>query len=275
MEDWLAANRAAWNLRTSVHENSDFYDLPGWRAGASSLRPIELAEMGLVQGKRLLHLQCHFGQDTLSWARLGASVVGCDLSDRAIDLARSLAREQQLEGTFVRCNLYDLPDHLEEKFDIVFTSYGSIGWLPDLAPWGKVVAHFLKPGGFFYMVDFHPVVWMFDSHFQNIEYPYRNSGPIVSENSGTYADRTADIHYQDCGWNHGISDILTGLLSQGLLLDFFHEHDSSPYPVFQPAVQGSDGNYRVAGLENKIPLLYSLKASCPESAGSLEKKPKD
>ena len=262
-EDWVAANRAGWNLRTPVHLQSSFYDLEGWKAGRTSLQAIELEEMGLVAGRSLLHLQCHFGQDTLSWARLGASVVGCDLADVAVESARALAQELALPARFVCCNLYDLPTQLEEKFDIVFTSYGSIGWLPDLTAWAGVVKHFLKPGGFFYMVDFHPVVWMFDSEFKKIEYAYHNTGPIATDNSGSYTDRDADIHYRDYGWNHSLSEILNSLLGQGLRLDFLNEFPYSPYSVFSPCVRGADGNYRIAGMEDKIPMIYSLKASLP------------
>lgn len=133
--NWLEANRQAWNLRTPVHLGSAFYALDAWRQGQTSLNPLELEELGPVQGLTLLHLQCHFGQDTLSWARLGAQVTGCDLSDAAIQSACSLAEEQGLPARFVGCNLYDLPDHLEGTFERVFTSYGTVGWLPDLPRW--------------------------------------------------------------------------------------------------------------------------------------------
>jgi SAM-dependent methyltransferase len=260
--DYFEANRQGWNLRTEVHKTSSFYNVEGWKKGETSLTPIELNEIGpLVAGKRLLHLQCHFGQDTLSWARLGAQVTGCDLSDKAIDYARELAAETGLDAEFVCCNVYDLPAHLEGKFDIVFTSYGTIGWLPDLDRWAAVVAHFLAPGGFFYMADFHPVVWMFDEQMQAFKYSYFNTGVIEEENTGTYADRYAGIEYKDYGWNHPTSEVLNSLLKQGLQLEFFNEFPYSPYDCFSNTVRGDDGNYRIKGLEGLVPMVFSLKAN--------------
>jgi SAM-dependent methyltransferase len=166
MDDYLAANRALWDEWTAIHEASSFYDLEGFKAGRSGgsggsggsrLRPYEVAEVGEVGGKSLLHLQCHFGIDTLSWARLGARVTGADFSHRAIELARSIAAELDLDATFVRSDLYDLPSVLDGQFDVVYTSRGVLGWLPDLERWAAVVAHFLRPGGVFYITEIHPV----------------------------------------------------------------------------------------------------------------------
>ena len=165
-EDYLVKNKAAWNAKTAVHIDSDFYDMPAFMGGETSLKSLELGLLGDVKGKRILHLQCHFGQDSLSLARMGASVVGVDLSDAAIEKARELAAELQLDATFVNCDIYSLKEHLQGEFDLVFTSYGTIGWLPDLNRWAAIVEHYLKPGGSFVMVDFHPVVWMFDNHFK-------------------------------------------------------------------------------------------------------------
>ena len=257
--EWFEANRLGWNLRTPVHVQSQFYDVEAWKAGRTSLNPMEIREVGDVKGKKLLHLQCHFGQDSLSWARLGARVTGCDLSDAAVAEARRLGALEAASARFIQCNLYDLPQHLKGRFDIVFTSYGSIGWLPDLQRWAAVIAHFLKRGGFFYMVDFHPVLWMFDSNFREIQYAYHNSGPIVADNQGTYADGQAPIQYRDYGWNHALSEIINSLLSQGLRLEFLNEVSWSPYNCFSGCVQGEDGNYRIKGLEDKLPMLYSLK----------------
>jgi 2-polyprenyl-3-methyl-5-hydroxy-6-metoxy-1,4-benzoquinol methylase len=149
MDDYLAANKALWNEWTAIHETSSFYNLEGFKAGGSRLRDYEVDEVGDVTGKSLLHLQCHFGIDTLSWARLGARVTGADFSERAIELARSLAAELGLDATFVRSDLYDLSSVLDGQFDVVYTSRGVLGWLPDLERWAEVVAHFLRPGGVF------------------------------------------------------------------------------------------------------------------------------
>jgi SAM-dependent methyltransferase len=154
MDDCLAANKALWEERTAIHQTSSFCNLEGFKRGGSRLRTYEVGE---VTGKSLLHLQCHFGIDTLSWARLGARVTGADFSDRAIELARSLATELALDATFVRADLYDLPAVLDGQFDVVYTSHGVLGWLPDLERWAGVVAHFLRPGGVFYLTEIHPV----------------------------------------------------------------------------------------------------------------------
>lgn len=259
---YFAANRHGWNLRTEVHKTSTFYDVESWKAGKTSLTPIELHDLGNeVAGRSLLHLQCHFGQDTLSWARLGASeVVGCDLSDKAIEYARELTAELALPARFVCCNVYDLPQHLEGQFDIVFTSYGTIGWLPDLERWAAVVRHFLRPSGTFYIADFHPVVWMFDDRMERLQYPYLGGEVIETEQVGTYADRYAGIEYKEYGWNHSLSEVINSLIGQGLQIEHLNEYDYSPFDCFEKTVRSTDGRYRIRGLEGIIPMVYSVRA---------------
>src|SRR5919206_2445351 len=160
MNKYVESNRSLWDGWTRLHAHSEFYDLAGFKAGRSSLKDIELAEVGDVRGRSLLHLQCHFGQDTLSWARLGAEVTGVDFSTEAIRLARALNEELHIPARFIQSNIYALPDVLDERFDIVFTSYGVLAWLPDLDAWGEIVARYLKPGGFFYIVENHPLTGM-------------------------------------------------------------------------------------------------------------------
>jgi SAM-dependent methyltransferase len=257
-------NRELWNKRTPLHLQSDFYNVTAFLEGQSSLNNIELEELGDVKGKSLLHLQCHFGQDTLSWARLGAKATGVDLSDASVEEARKLNQQLGLDATFVRSNLYDLKENLQGQFDVVFTSYGTIGWLPDLDKWAAVVAHFLKPGGTFYIVEFHPVVWMFDDAFEKIIYPYHNTfEPIVTETEHSYTDGSAHASHKEYSWNHGLSEVISSLTGQGLRPEFLHEFPYSPYNCFQHMVQGEDGYWRVKHLQNKIPLLYSLKATKP------------
>jgi 2-polyprenyl-3-methyl-5-hydroxy-6-metoxy-1,4-benzoquinol methylase len=261
LEQYFEANKSGWDIRTKTHVNSEFYGVEKWKKeGGNSLTPIELREIGDVRGKTILHLQCHFGQDTLSLARMGAQVTGCDLSPEAIKTAESLAQEIGInDAKFVCCNVYDLPQHLEGQFDMVFTSYGTIGWLPDLKPWAAVIKHFLKPGGTFYMADFHPVVWMMDDDLTHLKYAYHNTTVIETDQTGTYADRDAPFSYKEYGWNHSISEILNSLLELGLQLQFFNEYSYSPYNCFANTVQGADGFYRVKGLEDIIPMVYSLK----------------
>ena len=258
---YFEANKEGWNKRTPSHLQSDFYNVDDWKkTGKTSLTPIELNEIGDVSGKSILHLQCHFGQDTLSLARMGATVTGCDLSDTAIDTARQLADELGIQDAhFVCCNVYDLPQHLEGQFDMVFTSYGTIGWLPDLQPWAKVVAHFLKPGGTFYMADFHPVLWMMDDDMSHLKYAYHNVAPIVTEHTNSYTDKSEGLQFTEYGWNHSTSELLNSLLQQGLQLQFFNEYAYSPYNCFANTVKGDDGFYRIKGLEDILPMVYSLK----------------
>jgi len=258
--EYFEANKALWNQRTAIHKNSDFYNLTAFKEGENVLTPIELAEIGDVKSKSMLHLQCHFGMDTLNWCRLGAKCTGVDLSDDAIKLAQEINKELKLDANFVCCNVYDTSEFVKEQFDIVFTSYGTIGWLPDLKSWANIIAERLKPGGFFYIADFHPVLWMFDDDFTHIKYAYNNQEVIITENQGTYTDRNADIKGREYNWNHSISDILNALIAAGLKLEFFNEYMYSPYPCFRNITEYEKGKWHIKGMEGKIPMIYSLKA---------------
>ena len=204
--DYIKINKETWNNKTEVHLKSEFYDNENFLIGKSTLNAIELELLGDVSNKKILHLQCHFGQDSLSLSRLGAKVTGVDFSDKAIEKAREFNDQLNLDAKFICCDLYDLPNYLNEKFDIVFTSYGTIGWLPDLTKWANVVSKFLKPDGKFIMADFHPIVWMYDNAFKEIAYSYFNIEPIIEDESGTYADRYSEIKAKTIGWNHPTSE---------------------------------------------------------------------
>ena len=262
--DYLPLNRAAWDARTAQHLPSDFYDVDGWLAGGTSLKHIELPLLGDLSGRRLLHLQCHFGQDTLSLARMGAAVTGLDLSPRAIEAARGLATRAGLAATFVEGDVYAAPELIEGTFDVVFASYGAIGWLPDVARWAAVVAHFLRPGGRLVFAEFHPVLWTLDADFRHFAHDYTGGGPI-REAEGTYTDTEAPAVAQEMvTWNHGLGEVLTALLDQGLALTHFSEHDHSPFPIFGArGVEVAPGRHMVAGLERKLPLVYALAAAAP------------
>lgn len=258
--DYKKVNKETWNCKIPHHLASDFYDVEGFLNGKSSLNEIELRLLGDISGMSLLHLQCHFGQDTLSLGKLGATVTGMDLSDKAIDAARELAERAKINARFLCCDIYDLPDHLSEKFDVVFTSYGVIGWLPDLDKWARIISHFLKPGGTFVFAEFHPVVWMFDNNFNEVAYTYSKSEPIIEIESGTYADKNADIRQTTVTWNHGMAEVLTALLDNGMELTAFREYDYSPYNCFNKTVEFEPGKFRIEHLGNKIPMVYALKA---------------
>ncbi len=255
------SNRDAWNARALLHVVSKFYAVEEFVAGENSLSAIELDLLGDVRGKRILHLQCHFGQDTLSMARMGADATGLDISDTALDEARKLTERCGLKADWVLSNVIDHQPTLDGLFNIVFTSYGTIGWLPDLAPWAANIARYLKPGGRLVFVEFHPVVWMYDNDFTHVAYSYFNRELIVEEEQGSYADRTADIKLASYSWNHDLAEVLTALLEAGLRIDRFIEHDGSPHDCFNNTVKGADGLYRIKGMEGKLPLVYAIEAS--------------
>ncbi len=261
MKDYINLNKHAWNNKTDVHIDSAFYDNENFLKGKSTLNSIELELLGDISGKSILHLQCHFGQDTMSLQRLGAQVIGIDFSDKAIAKAKEFNEQLGLETQFICCDIYDLPNHLDEKFDIVFTSYGTIGWLPDLDKWANVVSRFLNPNGKFVMADFHPVVWMFDNDFREVYYSYFNIEPIIEEETGTYADKKAAIEAKTVGWNHPISEILNSLISNGLSITKFNEYDYSPYNCLNEMEEFEPNKFRIKHFGNKIPMVYAIAAS--------------
>jgi SAM-dependent methyltransferase len=259
--NYIEVNKESWNNRVESHLKSDFYDLEGFLKGNTSLNSIELELLGDIKGKSVLHLQCHFGQDSISLARLGANVTGVDLSDKAIDSANKLAQETNASTSFICCDIYDLPNHLNQKFDIVFASYGTIPWLPDLDKWAKLISDYLKPNGKFVFAEFHPVVWMFDDNFEKVGYNYFNSGAIIETQEGTYADKNAPIQLEYVCWNHGMSEVINSLIKNGLELNSLNEFDYSPYNCFSNIIEFEPKKYRIKHLENKIPMVYSILAT--------------
>jgi SAM-dependent methyltransferase len=263
MDEYMKVNQDRWNELVAIHARSKFYDVESFKAGTKGLNYLEREEVGDVAGKSLLHLQCHFGMDTLAWARLGAKVTGVDYSEKAIEQARSLSSELGIEANFVCSNIYDLPENLSGQFDIVYTSYGVLGWLPDLEAWGKIIAHFLKPGGFFYIAEGHPFIWIFDEgEGFKVKYPYFTREALKFEVHNSYADQHAQtVNTTEYGWNHTLSEIFGSLLSAGLKIDFFHEHTFCAWECFPNMVEGEDGFYRLKENDGMIPLMFSLKAT--------------
>ena len=259
--DHFEVNKATWNEKVKIHAKSDMYDLEAFKKGKSSLMSYELKALGDVSGQSLLHLQCHFGQDTLSWSRLGAKCVGVDLSDEGIALAKSLNDELGLDARFECCNVLDTSNYITDHFDIVFTSYGVIGWLPDLKPWGRMIGERLKKGGTFYMVEFHPIVWMFDylDGKKEMRYGYMQDEAIYEEYEGTYADENSKMVSKEYGWNHGFSEIVNALIEGGLKIDYLNEYDESPYNVLPDLVKTKSGNYE--SKDKLYPLMFEIKAT--------------
>jgi SAM-dependent methyltransferase len=269
MDAYLEANKRLWNEWTRIHEKSLFYDVEGFRAGNRRLHPLEIEEVGDVSGKSLLHLQCHFGLDTLSWAGRGATVTGADFSEEAIALAISLSEEVKIPARFLRANIYDLPDLLHEQFDIVFTSYGAITWLPDIYRWAEVAAGFVKPGGFFYIAEFHPFSYVFDDGAEakglKVHYPYFNgSDPMAFPVWGSYADKTAQVNEpNEYCWSHTMGDIVTALASAGLRIEFLHEHPFSVNDQLPFMELAEDRYWRLKVQRECVPLMFSIRASKP------------
>jgi ubiquinone/menaquinone biosynthesis C-methylase UbiE len=259
----MLKNRRAWGLRTAVHLDSDFYDLASFKQGRNSLRPIELEELGDVRGRSLLHLQCHFGMDTLSWARLGARVTGADFSEEAITAARSLAAELGLEARFIQANLYDLPDVLDEEFDIVVTTYGVVSWLPDLDAWARVVAHFLRPGGTFCIVEIHPN-WGFidevDGKIEVTDSIFR-SDPWETETVETYTDGPALAPHTEYNWPWTVGRLVTALINAGLRIERLRELPVDVRQRVPSMVQSDDGFWRLPG--DPLPLMVACVATRP------------
>ncbi len=266
MDDYMKINLDLWNEWTPIHQKSKSYDVEGFTSGRCTLHSNELEELEDVSGKSLLHLQCHFGMDTMSWARMGAKATGADFSDKAIKLAESLSKELNIEADFVCSNVYDLPKVLSGRFDIVFTSYGVLCWLPDIQGWAKVIAHFLKPGGVFYIIEAHPFCNIFEneSYIKELKlyhtYFY-SAEPTRYEPDGSYADRTAKVVNPSYEWTHGLGDIINALLSAGLRIEFLHEFPFCNYDIFPFLEQGEDKKWRLKGNKEIIPLMFSLKAT--------------
>jgi len=261
MNEYFAVNRALWDGWTAVHERSAFYNVDAFRAGQSTLHSIERDQVGDVSGKQLLHLQCHFGLDTLSWARLGAEVTGVDFSERAISLARSLTRDLGLQATFVCANVYDLPESWAERFDLVYTSYGAIPWLPDLGTWARGIARVLRPGGSFHLIEFHPVVGMLDDDGRTLKHPYfEQAQPMRYRVEGSYADRSAPYSNEACEWSHSLGDVMGALLSAGFTIQRFEEFPYSPYNCFPFLEEREPGRWYVRGLHPALPLTFAVHA---------------
>jgi SAM-dependent methyltransferase len=270
LKDFFDANQRRWDESVNIHVSSTTgaYRLAEFRAGADILGPIEAAEVGDVAGKHLLHLQCHFGLDTLSLARRGATVTGLDFSPKAIAAARSLSEETGVPGSFVEGNVYDAPSMIDGKFDVVYVTWGAINWLPDIARWAGIVAHFLKPGGYLYNLEGHPAAQMLD-HGKDGRlvptYPYfQGAEPLIFDEEMTYTgDSTKLRNARSYEWIHALSAIINALIDAGLRLDFLNEHDRLAWKLFNNMQDAGDGMFALPPDIPTLPLAYSLKASKP------------
>jgi SAM-dependent methyltransferase len=261
---YLETNKANWNERVSIHKKSELYSLAKFKKGVNKLHSLEREELGDIKGKSVLHLQCHFGMDTLSLEMLGAKPTGVDFSEEAIQAAIELRDDLAMNSKFILSDIYSLPEKLNEKFDIVFCSYGVLIWHPDINKFANVVSHFMKDSGFFYIAEVHPASSIFnnssDTAKLEVKYPYFNKPePLEFDQEGTYADRNAKTtNNKTYEWIYSLSDIFMALINSGLKIEFFHEFPFTVWQQFEWMEKNEDGYYRI---EEEIPLLFSLKAT--------------
>lgn len=261
VRDYSKINRKWWNNVTQIHLNSKLYDVPGFKKGKSTLFSIEEEELGIVKGKTLLHLMCHFGVDTLSWTRLGAKATGVDISNEAIDLAKKLSKEVNIPAEFICSDIFDLPKVLDKKFDIIFMSYGVLCWVSDIEKFAKLITSFLKKDGTFYIVELHPFTNILSYDFK-LSYNYFDRGPDEDDSQGTYADWNAKIKGSTYLWSYTIGDVINSLIEQGLKIEFVHEFPFTMYNQFPKLMKkNKKGQYVLKNKKIQIPLLFSLKAA--------------
>jgi SAM-dependent methyltransferase len=254
-------NRAWWDERVALHVEGDFYDVDSFRKGRDTLRPFELEEVGDVSGCTLVHLQCHFGLDTLSWARRGARVTGLDFSAPALEAARTIARDVGLEAEFVQSDLYDAPHALDgRRFDVVYTGLGALNWLPDIRRWANVVAALVNPGGFLYLSEFHPFTDVFGDNDLAVEFDYFHAR-VEFDEPGTYADLgAATEHNRTEEWMHPLGDVVSAVIDAGLTVELLHEHDYTLFPRWPFLEQPEPGIYRMPEGRPRLPLIFSMRA---------------
>jgi 2-polyprenyl-3-methyl-5-hydroxy-6-metoxy-1,4-benzoquinol methylase len=252
-----------WDERVPAHAASALYDLDRVVAGRDDLRPWEDAELGSLAGKRLIHLQCHIGTDTVALARRGAHTVGLDFSKPALTVAADLARRCGLDIDWICADVYDAAEATaHECFDVVYTGMGALGWLPDLGRWAEVVANLLRPGGILYVTEMHPMWCALQEDGRTICQPAIGAEFTLwaNEEQGSYAAPDASFEHT-ASWErvHTIADLLSAVLDAGLRVELYHEHDATPSPT-RWLVRGADGLYRFPPGMHQFPLCYSLRA---------------
>ena len=270
--EFFATNRRHWDERVAIQraDRSGFYAVAQFLAGGKELQAIEWGELGDVARRRVIHLQCHFGLDTLSLARHGAVATGLDFSPAAIEEARRLAAETGLAAKFVCANVYDARDALSGEFDIAYISWGTICWLPDMAAWARTIASLLLPGGFLYFADAHPNMLILEERDGRLvhEFPIDTPAerPLIFDEAQTYNDDPTPLHAtRTYEWIHSLSRVLGAVRAAGLALDFLHEHSGLPWPPFPMCVKGADGLWHLPERIPAFPLSYSLRATKPRA----------
>jgi SAM-dependent methyltransferase len=262
-DQWRELNRAVWDERVAIHVAGDFYDVSGFLAGESRLLPFEIDDLGPVEGATLVHPQCHFGLDTLSWARRGAHVTGLDFSGPAIRAARELAAQAGIDAEFVEADVYEASERLGgRRFDVVYTGRGALNWLPDIERWANVMSSLLAPGGRFYISEFHPFTEVFADEDLTVERSYFQRGPWLWDEPGTYADPEAQTtNNRTVEWVHGIGDVVSALATAGMVIESLREYEYTLTPRWPFLERGEDGLFRMPEDRPALPLMYSILAS--------------
>ena len=266
-QEFYDTNLAKWNEMANLHYGGG-YDINSFLAGKCSLQSLEVEELGDVSGKKLLHLMCHIGLDTLSWARRGAKVTGVDFSERAIDHAQELAKKVNLQARFISSNVYELPEKLDEQFDIVFMSYGVLCWLASIDKLTSIVERYLRPGGTFYIAEIHPLNQIFDdeANVQDfvVKFGYFSHGrPSEWQSEFSYASDTPLENTKSYEWNYTLADLVSGLANRGLQIEFLHEFPFLCYKGLPFLEQREDGWWYPPANKPQVPLLFSLRARKP------------
>ncbi len=267
MDEYIKANKKLWEEWTEIHKTAELYNVKGFLQGDETLDPIEIKELGDVNEKSLLHLMCHFGLDTLSWARRGARVTGVDFSENSIEFAKNLAKKIKINAQFICSAIYDLPKVHQEKYDLVFTSGGVLTWLPDLTKWAEVVSFFLKQGGIFYIREFHPFALVFDEEATELKLRYNyfpNEDPLSFENTFSYASDKRHKPLTSYEWAYPISIFINSLIRHGLRIEFFNEFPYTTYQaypfLFKQKIENVD-YWTLPDKKIQLPLMFSLKAT--------------
>jgi len=278
LDEHRNANRANWDARVPAHLASAFYGVEDFVAGARTLTQavdFDRAHLGGVRGRALLHLQCHIGLDTLSWARLGATVTGVDFSERSIEAARDISRRSGVPGRFVLADVHEAPEVLAETFDIVYASEGVLCWLPSVEAWARVARRFTRPGGTLYIRDGHPLAHALDDERTDgrlvIKESYFESGAIRYDEPGTYMGPGVDIdHTTTYEWNHSLGELVSAIADQGFRIESLKEYPFAGYQALPEMVQGDDGWWRLPDGPERLPSLFGLKATLPADAEPAE-----
>jgi SAM-dependent methyltransferase len=273
-DDYLAVNRAGWDERAPAHARSSGYAVDRFVSDPAFLSEVvrfDVPRLGDVTGLRGVHLQCHIGTDTISLSRLGATMTGLDFSAAALTEARAIAESAGASVDFVQSDVYSALDVLErEAYDLVFTGIGALCWLPDVRRWAGIVNALLRPGGRLFIREGHPMLWTLDDVDEDpvltVRYPYfETADPVVTEDEGTYVE--TDVAFANNltrSWNHGVGEIMTALMDEGLTITAFEEHDSVPWNALPGAMhEVGGGEFRLVDRPERLAASYTLQARKP------------